>query len=85
MGVLEFPQRLLGGGPLFPVRLHRVAQFSQGGLGGQNQARPSLWVSPANRSAIGSDAEGELPAASAGRAGGRASGELRRRGACLPC
>ena len=31
----------------------------------------SLWGSPANSSAIGSDAEDELPALSAGRAGGR--------------
>jgi hypothetical protein len=42
MGVLEFPQRLLGGGPLFAVWFERVAQLGQGGLGGQNQARVAL-------------------------------------------
>ena len=39
MGVLEFPQGLLGGGPLFPVWFDRVTELRQGGLGGQNQPR----------------------------------------------
>ena len=34
VGALKLPQRLLSGRPLFPVRLDRIAQFSQGGLGG---------------------------------------------------
>ena len=39
MSAFKIPQRLLGGGPLFPVRLDRVAKFGQGGLGGQDQMR----------------------------------------------
>ena len=33
MGVLKLPQRLLSGRPLFPVRLHRIAQFRPGRFG----------------------------------------------------
>ena len=73
MSVLEIPQGLLGGGPLFPIRLDRIAKLGQGGLGGQGRMRASSWVSPANSSAIGSDAGGEIWAAAAGRAGGRAA------------
>jgi hypothetical protein len=39
MSAFKIPQRLLGGGALFPVRLDRVAKFGQGGLGGQGQTR----------------------------------------------
>ena len=42
VGMLEFSQGLLGRGPLFPVWFDRVAQLSQGGLGGQNQARVAV-------------------------------------------
>ena len=40
MGALEIPHRLLGRETVVPVRLDRVAQFGQRGLGGQNQMRP---------------------------------------------
>jgi hypothetical protein len=39
MTVFKIPQGLLGGDPLVPVRLERVAQFDQGGLGGHDQPR----------------------------------------------
>ena len=39
MSVFEIPQRLLGGGPLFPVRLDRIAKFGQRRLSGQDQMR----------------------------------------------
>ncbi len=40
MGPFEIPQRLLGRKTVVPVRLDRVAEFGQRGLGGQNQMRP---------------------------------------------
>ncbi len=40
MGSFEIPQRLLGRKTVVPVRLDRVAEFGQRGLGGQNQMRP---------------------------------------------
>lgn len=36
MGVLKLTQRLLGGGPLFPVRLDGVAEFGERRLGGKS-------------------------------------------------
>ena len=39
MSVFEIPQRLLGGGPFFPVRLDRIAKFGQRRLSGQGQMR----------------------------------------------
>ena len=44
MSMFKIPQRLLGGGPLFPVRLDRVAKFGQGGLGGLGQTRSRIAV-----------------------------------------
>jgi len=44
MSMFKIPQRLLGGGPLFPVRLDRVAKFGQGGLGGLRQTRSRIAV-----------------------------------------
>ena len=39
MGALKIPQRLLGGGPVLSVRLHSIAKFDQGRLGGKDQPR----------------------------------------------
>ena len=39
MSALKIAQRLLSGGPLFAIRLDRVAKFGQGALGGQDQMR----------------------------------------------
>ena len=40
MGPFEISQRLLGRETVIPVRLDRIAEFGQRGLGGQNQMRP---------------------------------------------
>lgn len=39
MRAFKIPQRLLGGGPVAPVRLDRIAEFGQGGLGRERQPR----------------------------------------------
>ena len=75
MGVLEIPQRLLGGGPLFPVRLHRIAKLGQRGLGGQNQTRSVTVGLPGQQIGDRIGSRGERSAASAGRTGGRAAGD----------
>ena len=49
MRAFEIPQRLLGRGALFPVRLDRVAELGQSGLGGQDQMRGIAVSFPANK------------------------------------
>ena len=84
MSVLKLSQRLLRCGPLFPVRLDRVAKFGQGGLGGQGQVRGIAVGFPGQQFGDRIGRRGRAPCGSQPGAPAEERRRTARAGRCLP-